>query len=85
MLTKENKDQIVKDFAQSDKDTGSTEVQVALITARIKEIAAHIKEFPKDFHSRRGLVTLVAKKRSFFKYLKRKSPERYDVLMSKLK
>jgi small subunit ribosomal protein S15 len=85
MLAKENKDKIIKKFAVSEKDTGSSEVQIALFSERINQIAKHLKEFPKDNHSRRGLVILVCKRRSFGKYLKRKKPEEYKKLMDKLK
>ncbi|MBT4935709.1 30S ribosomal protein S15 [Candidatus Woesearchaeota archaeon] len=80
MLTKENKAEVIKKFARTEKDTGSSEVQIAIITARIGQIAEHLKAFPKDNHSRRGLVMLVEKKRSFLKYLKRKNPEVFETL-----
>ena len=71
MLTKEKKAQILKEFQKTDKDSGSCEVQVALITERIKQISQHLKSFPKDKHSRRGLITLVARRKTFMKYLKK--------------
>ena len=84
MLTKEKKEKIVKAFARTDKDTGSCEVQVALITERIKEISAHLKTFPKDNHSRRGLIKLVGNRRKFMKYLRRHDFERSEAVAKQL-
>ena len=84
MLTKEKKEKIIKEFARTEKDTGSCEVQIALLTERIKEIANHLKSFPKDKHSRRGLITLVAKRRTFVSYLRKQDVERYSVVIKKL-
>lgn len=84
MLNKEKKDKIIKDFSRSEKDTGSCEVQIALITERISEISNHLKSFPKDKHSRRGLLKLVCRRRSFMKYLKSKSPDKYELVIKKL-
>ena len=75
-LTKEEKQKIIKKFAQSDNDTGSTQVQIALITARINELAEHLKTHKKDKHSRRGLITMVGKRRKLFKYLERTEGEK---------
>jgi len=84
MLAKEKKEKIVKDFARTDNDTGSCDVQIALITERIKEISHHLKSFPKDNHSRRGLIKLVGTRRKFIKYLKKTNPERYSFVLEKL-
>ncbi len=85
MLTKVNKDSVVKKFAQSAQDTGSSEVQVALISVRIKQISAHLKSFPKDNHSRRGLLGLVGQRKTFLKYLKRTNESGHDALVAALK
>lgn len=84
MITKEIKEKIAKEFGQSEKDTGSCEVQIALLTERIKQISGHLKSFPKDKHSRRGLIRLVARRRAFFGYLKKKSSDRYEFVADKL-
>jgi len=81
MLKKEKKEEIVKEFARTAGDTGSCEVQIALITERIKEISTHLKSFPKDKHSRRGLIKLVGRRRTFSRYLKRKNPGRYEFVI----
>ena len=84
MLTKRQKDKVVKDVAQHDADTGSPEVQVALLTKRIKELTSHLRKHAKDKHSRKGLLELVANRRSHMKYLEVKSKKRYNALVSKL-
>lgn len=71
MLTKEKKHQIIKQHAITEKDTGSTIVQMELIAARIKQISEHLKQFPKDKHSQHGLLKLVGKKRRLSTYLQR--------------
>ncbi len=83
-LTKEKKLEIIKEFGENDKDTGSTEVQVALLTARILELTDHLKIYKKDHASRRGLLKLVGQRRSLLKYLKRVDIERYRSLIKKL-
>ncbi len=85
MLTKECKSEIVNKFAKSEKDTGSAKIQIALIAKRISQIAEHLKSFPKDTHSRTGLVNLVGKKRRLGKYLLKKDKAGYTDLMSQLK
>lgn len=84
MLTKEKKQEIVKEFGKSEKDNGSCEVQVALLTERIKQISAHLQSFPKDKHSRRGLIKLVGERRTFMKYLRKNSMEKYELIKKKL-
>ncbi|MFA5736712.1 MAG: 30S ribosomal protein S15 [Candidatus Paceibacterota bacterium] len=69
MITKKKKENIIKKVRKHDKDTGSSEVQVSLLTERIAELADHLKKHPKDSHSRRGLLKLVADRRSHLKYL----------------
>ena len=84
MLTKTKKAKIIKEVAVHDKDTGSTEVQVAVLSRRIDELASHLKKNPKDNHSRRGLLGMVADRRTHLKYLEKKAPKRYTALVKKL-
>ena len=84
MLSKAEKAQVVKDFARFEGDTGSAEVQVALLTATINKLTAHMQSNKKDFHSNRGLLMMVGKRRSLLEYLKRKDVNRYRDLVSKL-
>jgi small subunit ribosomal protein S15 len=84
MLTKRKKEKIVKESAINDKDTGSPEVQVALLTKRIDELASHLKKHLKDNHSRRGLLQMVADRRRHLKYLETKDKRRYSALLKKL-
>lgn len=83
-LTSVQKAEIVNEYKLADKDTGSPEVQVSLITNRIKYLTDHFKSHIKDFHSRRGLQELVNKRRKLLKYLKRNSQERYSTLIKRL-
>lgn len=78
------KAEIVSEFQRAEKDTGSPEVQVSLMTGRIKYLTEHFKEHKKDFHSRRGLQVLVNKRRKLLKYLKLKDQSRYTTLIQKL-
>ena len=84
MLTKTKKTKVIKTVQKHDKDTGSPEVQIAIITKTIEELANHLKKHKKDFHSRRGLLQLVANRQTHMRYLKAKSPKRYEVLAKKL-
>ncbi|MEI8338062.1 MAG: 30S ribosomal protein S15 [bacterium] len=84
MLTKTKKTKVIKTVQKHDKDTGSPEVQIAVITKRIEELANHLKTHKKDFHSRRGLLQLVADRQKHSKYLRIKSPKRYEALAKKL-
>jgi small subunit ribosomal protein S15 len=84
MLTKENVAEIVKEFGQNETDTGSTEVQVALLTARIKYLTEHVKVHRHDYHNSRGLLRLVAQRHSLLRYLKDKDYGRYVALIKKL-
>jgi small subunit ribosomal protein S15 len=84
-LEQERKQKIIKKFALSEGDTGSPEVQVALLTERINELSEHLKEHKKDNHSRRGLIKMVGKRRRLLEYLKSTEPERYEKLMKSLK
>lgn len=84
-LAKEEKKKIIKKFAREKGDTGSPEVQIALLSAQIDKLAAHLKDHKKDVHSRRGLLSMVAKRRRLLTYLKRRDEERYKNLIKKLK
>jgi small subunit ribosomal protein S15 len=83
-ITAERKAEVIKDNAQSKGDTGSPEVQVAILTDRIKTLTEHFKGHHKDNHSRRGLLQMVNKRRSLLDYLKKKDVERYNALIGKL-
>lgn len=83
-LTSADKSEIVNQYKQGDKDTGSPEVQVSLMTSRIKYLTEHFKVNKKDFHSRRGLQALVNKRRKLLIYLKSKNSDRYNTLIKKL-
>ena len=83
-VTAERKQKIIKDNAQSKGDTGSPEVQVAILTERITNLTEHFKTHAKDNHSRRGLLMLVNKRRSLLDYLKREDNARYTALIAKL-
>jgi len=84
MLATKKKQGIIKKSQIHDKDTGSPEVQVAVITAAIDELAKHLKKHKKDNHSRRGLIKMVADRRTHLKYLERTSKARYNALMKKM-
>jgi small subunit ribosomal protein S15 len=83
-MTAEDKRSIVEEHGRGANDTGSTEVQVALLTARIKDLTGHFSEHKKDHHSRRGLVRMVNSRRKLLDYLKRKDLDRYRALIEKL-
>jgi small subunit ribosomal protein S15 len=83
-LTKEEKGKLVKDFSLHATDTGSVEVQVALLTARINELTGHFKKHVKDHHSRRGLLKMVGQRRRLLDYLKRSDLEAYRALIENL-
>ena len=83
-LAREEKQEIMTGFATKEGDTGSPEVQVALLTERIKELTGHLKSFPKDNHSRRGLLKLVGQRRRLLAYLVKKDPPRYRAVIGSL-
>lgn len=83
-LVKEDKQKILVDFAQHEGDTGSPEVQIALLTERIKKLTEHLKAHKQDVHSRRGLLQMVNKRRRILLYLTRKDPDRYKQIVEKL-
>ena len=83
-LSAERKAQIVKEFGASENDTGSPEVQIALLTANIEELQSHFKEHAHDHHSRVGLLRMVSQRRKLLNYLRNKSPDRYTSIINKL-
>lgn len=84
MLTLEEKEKIIKKYKVHDKDTGSPEVQIALLTEEIKRLLLHLKTHSKDFHSKRGLLKMVSERRKFLKYLKNKDEKRYNSIVKKI-
>ncbi len=83
-ITAERKTELITQFAHQAGDTGSPEVQVAILTERIKNLTAHLQTHKKDFHSRRGLLLMVGQRRRLLDYLKRKKVERYESLIKEL-
>lgn len=84
MISKEKKQAIIKEYGRTEGDTGSPEVQVAILTARIQELTEHLKVNQKDHHSRRGLLKMVGQRRGMLAYLKKTDIERYRALIAKL-
>lgn len=84
MLTKEQKQKIIDDYKTNEADTGSPEVQIAILTTRINELTEHLKEHPKDHSSRRGLLKMVGNRSSLLKYIKNRDLQRYRGIISKL-
>ena len=83
-LTKETKQALIKKYARDEKDTGSCEVQIAILTEEIKELTEHLKVHKKDNHSRRGLLKMVGKRRNLLNYLAKKDVQRYRDIIAKL-
>ncbi len=83
-ITAERKQELIKEFAVKKDDTGSPEVQVAILTERIVNLTDHLKTHKKDFHSRRGLLMMVGQRRRLLDYVKRKKVERYEELIKRL-
>lgn len=83
-ITAERKQELVKEYATKDGDTGSPEVQVAILTERISNLTEHLKTHNKDFHSRRGLLMMVGQRRRLLDYVKRKDTSRYEDLIKRL-
>ncbi len=81
---KEQKQKIIKYFATSENDTGSPEVQIALLTWRINRLSEHLKKHPHDYHSRRGFLKLISRRRALLNYLKELDAKRYKALVEKL-
>ncbi|MCD7826868.1 MAG: 30S ribosomal protein S15 [Clostridiaceae bacterium] len=84
MISKEKKAEIIKTYGRTPEDTGSPEVQIAILTARISELTEHLKVNKKDHHSRRGLLKMVGQRRNLLEYLKKKDIEGYRALIEKL-
>ncbi|WXR61748.1 30S ribosomal protein S15 [Peptostreptococcaceae bacterium AGR-M142] len=84
MITKEAKTSIIQEFRTNEKDTGSAEVQVAILTKRINELNEHLKVHKKDHHSRRGLFKMVGKRRNLLKYVKQRDLKKYQELIKRL-
>ncbi|MGD9518700.1 MAG: 30S ribosomal protein S15 [Armatimonadota bacterium] len=83
-LRKQQKQELIGRFQQHDGDTGSAEVQIALLTARVQQLTEHLQAHRKDHHSRRGLLKLVGQRRRLLNYLRAKSPERYQAVVEAL-
>ena len=83
-ITAEKKQELIGEFATKSGDTGSPEVQVAILTERIRNLTEHLQTHKKDFHSRRGLLFMVGQRRRLLDYTKRKSQERYETLINRL-
>ena len=84
MLTKEKKGEIIKEYDKNEKDTGSPEVQIALLSYRIAELTEHLKDHAKDNHSRRGLYMLIGQRRGLLNYLYKRDIERYRNIIARL-
>lgn len=84
MITKEMKQELIEKYGRTEGDTGSPEVQIAILTARINDLQDHFKANPKDHHSRRGLLKMVGQRRGLLDYLKKTDIERYRALIEKL-
>ena len=84
MISKEKKQAIIAEYARCEGDTGSPEVQIAILTERIRELTAHMKENPKDYHSGRGLLKMVGQRRGLLAYLKKIDIERYRAIVEGL-
>jgi small subunit ribosomal protein S15 len=84
MLTPTKKSKVIKEYKTHDKDTGSAEVQIAIFTKQIEELAKHLKKHPKDNHSRRGLLKMVSKRKRLLDYLREEDEKRYKKVVKKL-
>ncbi|MFQ6049568.1 MAG: 30S ribosomal protein S15 [Candidatus Paceibacterales bacterium] len=84
MLTPKEKEKIIKKYKLHETDTGSSEVQIALLTEEIKRLLLHLKEHPKDLHSKRGLLKMVTKRRKFLNYLKEENIKKYNTIIKKI-
>ncbi len=85
MLIPEEKIKIIKKYKLHEADTGSYEIQIALLTEEIKRLLLHLKKHPKDFHSKRGLLKMVAKRRNFLNQLKEEDTKRYNSILKKMR
>ena len=84
MIAKEKKQAIMKEYARTEGDTGSPEVQIAVLTARINELTEHLKVHKKDHHSRRGMLKMIGRRRNLLAYLTKKDIERYRAIIKRL-
>ncbi|MDO8743123.1 MAG: 30S ribosomal protein S15 [Candidatus Azambacteria bacterium] len=84
MLTPEEKTKIIEDYKMHEADTGSSEVQIALISEEIKQLLLHLKKHAKDFHSKRGLLKMVSKRRTLLNYIKKENTRRYNSILKKI-
>lgn len=84
MLASQEKTKIIEKYKLHDKDTGSPEVQVAVLTTEIKQLLSHLKKHPKDLHSKRGLLKMVSKRRSLLRYLKTEDEKRHKAIIKRL-
>ncbi|MDO5329540.1 MAG: 30S ribosomal protein S15 [Coriobacteriia bacterium] len=84
-ISKETSQKLIKDFGKSEKDSGSAEVQVAILSERISNLTTHLKDHPKDNHSRTGLMKLIGKRRGLLSYIKARDIDEYRALIKKLK
>lgn len=84
MLKKEDKEKLIKKHQQHEKDTGSSEVQIALLSEEISKLLFHLKKNPKDFHSKKGLLQMVSKRKSLLGYLKKADEKKYNSLIKKI-
>ena len=84
MLTPEEKTKVIKDYKLHDADTGSSEVQIALLTEEIKRLLLHLKKHAKDFHSKRGLLKMVSKRRTLLNYIKKEDTRKYNSILKKI-
>ena len=84
MLIPKKKERIIKKHKKHEQDTGSSEVQIALLSEQIKELLAHLKKHPKDLHSKKGLLKMVSKRRKLLKFLKSESTRRYNAIIKKV-
>ncbi len=83
-VTAEQKKMLVQKYGKNEKDTGNTEVQIAVLSAEIKNLSEHLQKFPKDYKSLRGLQRLIGKRKALLAYLHRKNPERYHAITKEL-
>lgn len=84
MVKKEKKSELIKEFAINKKDTGSADVQIALLSGEIENLVQHLKDHPKDLHSKRGLIKMVVKRKKLLAYLKKEDEKRYQAVTKKI-
>ncbi len=84
MFEKEKKSKVIKEYGINEKDTGSADVQIALLSEEIDALVLHLKEHPKDLHSKRGLISMVVKRKKLLAYLKKEDEKRYGAIIKKI-